>query len=54
MGIMQWVNKIFCLLGLHQFKVIDITFGFGASGDVEKVECIHCGVIKTRTLHHDD
>ncbi len=39
-----------CWLGFHDFRVIDRTFGFGAGGEVEKVECRRCGVIVTRQV----
>ncbi|GMR20616.1 MAG: hypothetical protein BMS9Abin36_1212 [Gammaproteobacteria bacterium] len=42
------LGLILCWLGFHDFRVIDKTFGFGAGGGVEKVECRRCGVTMTR------
>ena len=42
------VRRLFCWFGWHDFHVIDTTFGFGAVGNVEKVQCRHCGVTITR------
>ena len=36
--------RLLCRLGIHDFKTIDITFGFGAGGSVETVECQRCGL----------
>ena len=41
-------GRLLCWLGLHNFRVIDRIFGFGAGGDIEKVECRRCGVIISR------
>ncbi|MFB3089373.1 MAG: hypothetical protein ACE10E_13870, partial [Acidiferrobacterales bacterium] len=32
----------------HDFRVIDTSLGFGAAGNVEKVQCRHCGTVVTR------
>ncbi len=42
------VGRILCWLGFHDFRVIDVTFGFGEGGSVERVECRRCGVLTTR------
>ena len=42
------IRRLLCLLGQHDFKVIDVVMGFGAGGSVEKVECQHCGLVVTR------
>jgi hypothetical protein len=44
----EFVGRLLCRLGLHDFRVIDVTFGFGAGGSVERVECRRCGVVTTR------
>jgi len=41
-------GRILCWLGTHDDKVIDATFGFGAGGNVERVECKRCGRLETR------
>ena len=45
-------GKLSCLLGVHDFEVISVTFGFGEGGNVEKVQCRRCGIITTR--HAED
>jgi hypothetical protein len=40
---------LFCRLGFHDFRVIDVSFVFGASSAIEKVKCRRCGRIVTRT-----
>ncbi len=42
------LGRLLCWLGFHNFRVIDKTFGFGAGGGIEKVECRRCGVTMTR------
>jgi hypothetical protein len=41
---------LFCQLGIHDFHVIDINFTFGASGNIEKIQCQRCGLVVTRTV----
>ena len=35
-----------CLVGIHQYKIIDVTYGFGASGSIITLECKICGIKK--------
>ena len=39
---------LFCFLGFHDFRVVEVTLGFGPSGAVEKVECRRCGRLTAR------
>jgi hypothetical protein len=41
------LGKILCWLGIHDFRVVNVTFGFGTDG-VEKDECRRCGVTRIR------
>ena len=41
--------RLLCWMGLHDFRVVDITFSFGPGGAVETVECRRCGYRATRT-----
>ncbi len=43
-----FLGRLLCWLGFHDFRIINKTFGFGAAGGVEKVQCRRCGVIMTR------
>ncbi len=42
------LQDLLCRLGLHDFRVIEVTCGFGDAADVEKVECRRCGVVMVR------
>ena len=45
MGLFRW---LLCFLGFHDFRVVEVTMGFGSSGTVEKVECRRCGLVTAR------
>jgi len=42
------IARLLCFVGWHDFRIIEVSFGFGPSGDVEKVQCRRCGLITTR------
>jgi len=42
------VGRVLCFLGLHEYELIDVTFGFGSSGSISKLRCCWCGKIKTK------
>ena len=42
---------LLCWLGIHRYKVIDVTFGFGAGGAIQKIKCKICGIQKIRRLN---
>ena len=33
---------LLCWIGIHKYKIIDSTFGFGASGTTKKLRCEIC------------
>jgi hypothetical protein len=37
------LGRIACLVGLHDFRVVEVTFGFGGADAIEKLECRRCG-----------
>ncbi|MFQ6018344.1 MAG: hypothetical protein ACE5KF_09115 [Kiloniellaceae bacterium] len=43
------LGRILCFLRLHDFQVIDVTYGFGPGGSVTKVQCRRCGHVTTRS-----
>ena len=43
------IEKLKCRIGLHQFRVIEIKFGFGSAGKVEVAECERCKKVITRS-----
>ena len=46
----EFVDRLLCWLGIHDFRVVDVTFGFGGGGSVERVECRRCGLVTTRQV----
>ena len=42
------LGRLLCQLGLHKFRVVDVTLGFGPSGGVAKLECERCHHSTTR------
>ncbi len=42
------VQDLLCRLGIHNFRVLEVTYGFGDACDVEKVECRRCSVLMVR------
>ncbi len=47
-SLMDPFRRLLCFLGFHDFRVVEATMSFGASGAVEKVECRRCGRRTTR------
>ena len=44
----KWLYLIFCYIGLHRYKKIDISFSFGPGGSTETIKCKDCGIKKLR------
>jgi len=42
------LGLLLCWLGIHRYKVIDISFGFAAGDSVRTIKCKICGVEKIR------
>jgi len=42
------ISLLLCWLGIHRYRIIDSTFGFGSGGTVRKVRCKICGIKKIR------
>ncbi len=45
---LKTLGRIACYIGVHDFRVVEVTFGFGGSDAVEKLECRRCGLIAAR------
>ena len=41
------LGLLLCWIGIHRYKVIDISFGFGPAGSVKTVQCKICRIKKT-------
>ena len=39
---------LLCWLGIHRYKVIDISFGFAAGDSVRTIKCKICGIEKIK------
>jgi hypothetical protein len=48
MNLVALLGRLLCWLGIHNFKVLDVTLGFGGAGGVEKIQCRRCGVVMSR------
>ncbi len=42
------IGRLLCLIGSHDDRVIDATFGFGPDSGVTRVECRRCGRLGIR------
>ena len=42
------LGLLLCWLGIHRYKVIDISFGFAAGDSVRTVKCKICGIEEIR------
>ncbi len=50
---MRWkvgglLGRFLCFAGIHDFRVVEVIFGFGVDDTVEKVQCRRCGLVATR------
>ncbi len=45
---MDLFRRLLCFLDFHDYRVVEVTMGFGASGTVEKVECRRCDRLTVR------
>ncbi len=41
------LGRLLCLLGVHDFQILEVTYGFGPGG-VQKVQCRRCGLTITQ------
>ncbi len=42
------LSRLLCVLGLHDFRLIEKIVSFGSEGGVETVRCTRCGLTITR------
>ncbi len=43
------IGRLLCQFGFHDYRLIEVVGSFGASGQVQKVECRRCGCATTRS-----
>ncbi len=46
---LNWIYRLLCWFGFHDYRLIEVVGAFGASGQVQKVECRRCGYATTRS-----
>ncbi len=46
--LLKMLSRILCRLGVHDFRLVEMTISFGSEGGVEKVRCTRCGLTITR------
>ena len=42
------LSLLLCWLGVHQYKIIDVSYGFGASDSIKTLECKICKIKKVK------
>ena len=42
------LGRLLCLLGFHDFEILEVSAGFGPGGGVAKVKCKRCNAVTTR------
>ena len=48
-AMVNWIGRLLCRLGFHDYQLIEVTGTFGGRGQVEKVECRRCRYATTRS-----
>ena len=43
-----WLGRMLCLLGFHDFHLVESVIGFGVGQQVDKLKCRRCGHATTR------
>lgn len=46
--VIQRLSRLLCLVGVHDYRILEVKFGFGVGSRIEKVECRRCGLVTTR------
>lgn len=44
----QRFDQLLCFLGIHDFEIVEVSFTFGDSGNIEKLKCKRCNLVVTR------
>ncbi len=43
------LGRLLCLLGIHNFRILEVTYGFTPGSNVQWVQCRRCGRTTTRS-----
>ncbi len=46
---LNWIGRVLCWFGFHDYHLIEVVGAFGAGGQVQKVEGRRCGYATTRS-----
>ncbi len=46
---LKMLRRLLCLLGFHDFELVEVITGFGPAGNIAKLKCKRCHLIKTRS-----
>ena len=47
-GLSVWMGRLLCLIGVHDYRVIEVVEAFGLAGNVHKTQCRWCGYVTTQ------
>jgi len=48
--LLDWIGRLLCWFGFHDYRLIEVVGAFGGSSQVvQKVECRRCGYATTRS-----
>ena len=42
------IGRLLCIIGRHDYRIVEVTGGFGGGGSVEKRECRRCQFVSVR------
>ncbi len=43
------LGRLLCLLGIHDFRILEVTYGFAPGSNVQRLQCRRCGRTTTRS-----
>ncbi len=43
------LGRLLCLLGIHDFRIVEVTYGFSPGSNVQRLQCRRCGQTTTRS-----
>ena len=49
LGLPKILGRFLCLLGIHDFRIVEVTYGFAPGSNVQRLQCKRCGQTATRT-----
>ena len=50
----QRMTSLSCMIGMHDFDIVEVTYTFSNKGTVEKLQCKHCGLLITKQIGPKD